>query len=423
MAAITYKFGVQSDVSPVDSASAEMTPRQAEAGGGLMGLGQGYSESDLGVDFADQLSVDIVNATHSGLEDMTWLRRAVEEALQGRGFRVEFEGREVKLVLLKPAPMIPAWNPPTSEELQRFSVLSWTSKMGTPSFSLPAGAPVMGGSCPGAAAGQTIVPVETLQRNAREVRSILGAPVRLVQAICQHCYAEGGQYSTALVQYAQVLRYAWTKEAVRDGSFSQIMDWAIKHADFALKDTVRKLEDGTTVPVRGERDGKKYFRLHDSGDFWSPEYIAAWKVVANLNPDVTFWAPSRVWANAKLREAVNLYNSMPPPGRAMNNLVIRPSAYHVNEAPPKNLGPGWAAGSTSFKDTLKPSQAPRLNLQAPYQWDCQAYTTDSDKVTCRDAMPPGGMSDADRGCRACWKYGQQDERGNTPGLTVNYTLH
>lgn len=805
MAAITFKFGVQSDISELDSAAGELEDEQPGLG---RGRGLGAVEADLMRDpfdasSGDALASDIINGTHSGLENMAWLRRTVEDALEGRGFHVEFHGREVKLVLNEPLPSIPAWNPPTKEGLRNFSLLSWTSKMGTPSFSLPAGSPKVGGACPGADAGQTIVPLNTLVHRAHEVKRMMGGrPVRLAEAICQHClagdtrvlvrgrglvrldelddgefdvwsglawrrtrlvaqgtrevallrttwgheitltpdhkvltddgmimaadlepgqvlraqipngpvfafaedaplptfdpgtryrtaletsypttwsaeigytlgallgdgtihyrdyptvsivgaaedravldrvsaavrswcatdgdvvvrdnlarahwrvkslvqffdvlgldkrpeisarrapasvwtasragvvgflqglfdtdgcasasdeklevslasvsegllrdvqlllgafgvrssicpyatsnreraadghhalyklsiggidalrtfaehvgfalprkqqklldalaarrdvvgratqprvasvaalrihvpvfdllnvgdehqflangitvsncYAEGGQYSTGQVQFAQVLRYAWTKQAIADGSFVDVMDWAVKNADFMLDGGWEKIE--TTDPETGEtrkerqrvdperveHDGTRglYFRLHDSGDYWSMPYIAAWREIADRNPDITFWSPSRVWAVRSLREAVNVYNT------PVRNLIIRPSAYHINEPPPSvdELGTGWSAGSCAFKDTKKPSQESRLGPNDPYQWDCQAYQTDNDKVTCRGAMAPDGQ----KGCRACWRFGRSDEHGRATGLVINYTLH
>lgn len=407
MAAITFKFGVQSDVNALESQlGAEPTPEEAS----LRGLGS------TGTDDA------ALAQSHAQIVSMAYLRRACEEVLQGRSISVSFEGRNVWLNLDQPLPQEPSWNPPTQVGLRRFKLLSWTSKMGTPSFSLPAGAPTMGGTCPGASGGQTIVPLTIRKKQMAEVERLTGRPVDPARAICQHCYAEGGQYSTGQVQYAQIIRYAWTEQAVRDGTFAQVMSWAIKNADYALegKGKTKLVDDNDAevfLPNRGERDGRKYFRLHDSGDFWSPEYVAAWKAVADDNLDVTFWAPSRCWAVSGMCLAINEINNPP------RNFVIRPSAYSINEPCPRDLGPGWAAGSTVYADAHKPAMGARLPEDAPYQWDCQAYQTDNDKVTCRDAMPPGGTSDADRGCRACWKYGFIDENGQEPGLIIDYTLH
>jgi len=420
MAAVTFKFGDQSQITPLDSASALITREQLvrvamRRKQGLTGYDERLPEGTV-----SELANQAVEASHAGLEHMVWLRKVVEEALVGNKITVAFEGREVLLYLEKPLPHVPAWNPPASKSVTKFSLLSWTSKMGTPSFSLPAGATAMGGSCPGANAGQTTTKKADAEHLAPLIsKKIGGWPVRLAQAICQRCYAEGGQYATGLVQFAQLVRYAWTKEAVSNGTFVPIMDWAVKNAEYHLdgKGTVKietVTEDGRVVTREihppAERDGNKYFRIHDSGDMYHVGYLAAWQEVARLNPEVTFWAPSRMWM-------------LPAYDRVMaenpTNLVVRPSAYHINEPPPRAMGKGWSAGSTSYKDVLKPpGKSPAgdklpagvAGPSKPYDWDCQAYNTESENVTCREAEAPDG----EVGCRACWKK---------PDLEINYTLH
>ncbi|AKF10021.1 hypothetical protein DB32_007170 [Sandaracinus amylolyticus] len=349
----------------------------------------------------------------------------MQRALVGNRITPVLDGRQVWLELEHALPTVPAWNPPAQENLRRFQLLSWTSKMGTPSFSLPAGAITMGGTCPGANAGQSVVPLSTLRRAARRVSEQIGAPVHFAQAICQHCYAEGGQYSTASVQYAQLVRLAFVSEMLTSregqGDLTALFDYAIKNANYYLDG-----RRGSLDPVegwrraRGERDCRRYFRLHDSGDFFSPGYLAIWKSVANLNPDVSFWAPSRVWVNEMLREAVNAVNGP----AEHSNLVIRPSAFHINEAAPdaRELGVGWAAGATTYKDSLKPD-GPRVMARGgrrpPYDWDCQAYDSANELASCREARAPDGRI----GCRACWTYGTRTPEGAPGGLAINYTLH
>lgn len=410
MAAITIKLGVQSDVNPLEHELA-----QEPAPSGIAGLGDLEPSSD-------PVAQAALAQSHAAIVNMAYLRRACEEVLEGRAIALSFEQGNVWLNLDRPLVEVgPAWNPSTNEHPKhsRFQLLSWTSKMGTPSFSIPAGAPSIGGACPGASGGQTLVPLSTRKKQMEEVEAILGVPVDPARAICQHCYAEGGQYSTGQVQYAQLMRFAWVQQAVADGTFAQVMSWAIKNANFYLDGRGRekaKDENGNDIFVsnRGERDGRRYFRIHDSGDFYAPEYLAAWKAVADDNPDVLFWAPTRIWAVRALRDAVNVINNPP------RNLILRPSAYSINEPCPGDLGPGWAAGSTVYADAQKPDQLSRRE-GPPYQWDCQAYQTDNDKVTCRDARFPGGGQTP--GCRACWKHGLEDEHGRAPGLVVNYTLH
>lgn len=815
MAAITFKFGVQSQITPLES-------RLANDDGALNGLGSAGVE---------KIEADIIAQTHTALWNMTYLRDACAKILQGRRITVESSGRNVWLVLDKPLPQAPEWNPPTQDGLRRFKLLSWTSKMGAPSFSLPAGAPSIGGSCPGAIGGQTLVPLSSRKKQMDVVKEVTGYAVEPAKAICQHCvtgdtkilvknrglvpieamvgqgdfevwsgkawrtthaistgikptwkvttnwgfttrvsedhefidakgekvevqaleegdalawapgespfpeaastnyrplvqehpnqlpdrcptewsdqvgvflgmivadgsisvddrgyryvslgkgadqreelaqvsswvrawtssseeiveipaeqqaavlrgvpaspatqaylrlhwktkslsnfvqfmgvdkadpgkqrvppsvwvashegargflrgyfgadgsvtvtpagkievsaaavsrdllqdvqlllhafgikstlcayeksnewraregyralyklginaiddvrrfdervgffakvkqdrltkylkanedrrgarrtpvvksvqptgieepvydlvdvgpeltfsgngmlhfdcYAEGGQYSTGQVQYAQLMRFAWVKMALEDGTFVPVMDWAVKNANYYLggkgkikTDELDENGDPIYVPVRGERDGQKYFRLHDSGDFFSVAYIEAWRRVAELNPDVIFWAPSRLWAlGPKMIAEVNRINT------PLRNLVIRPSAYQINERnlvtashgarfprnPLKRLGTGWAAGTTVYGDNVVPKDmnGDVIEPNEAFDWDCKAYQTDNDKVTCRDARAPDGQI----GCRACWKHatsGVRDADGSR-GVVVNYTLH
>jgi hypothetical protein len=242
---------------------------------------------------------------------------------------------------------------------------------------------------------------------------VIGKPVRLQQAICQYCYAEGGQYSTGQVQFAQVLRFVWCRDALRVGdrlwspfdgteppptavAWLDAMSYAIEHADYLNEGGHRG-----KIDYPPERHPGRYFRIHDSGDFWGPGYIWLWKQLANRFADITFWAPSRYWAVS--RQAIDHVNQINSPAQ---NLIIRPSAYHVNEAPPRDLGPGWVRGSTAFAIDEKQHGAAR----GDFSWDCQTYAVEDEKHTCRHALAPDG----EIGCRACWRHVERE---------VNYTLH
>lgn len=398
----------------------------------LQALGRTAPSEEATIFEIGELTAAALNATHAGLMTTAAIRQSVEQALVGRSYRVQARDlrgakpNEVFIILDGPIglpdgfstddPRFPVapWSPPASPNARQFSLLSWTSKMGAPSFSLPAGPVVLGGACPGANAGQSIVPVQTLRSAARHVHARLGKPVRLQQAICQYCYAEGGQYSIGQVQFAQVLRFIWTRDALRMpegglwsplnpdhgpppasvGHWLEAMAYAIDHADY-------KLNGGKVgkIDYPAERHPGRYFRIHDSGDFFAPGYVWMWVQLAHRFPDISFWAPSRYWATGHGVEEVNQINNAP-------NLVIRPSAYHVNEHPPRNLGPGWAAGSTAFALDQKPQGA----AAGDFQWDCQTYAVDDQKHTCRHAEGFDGAP----GCRACWR---------APQAEVNYTLH
>jgi len=379
---------------------------------------------------------------HAGLLGMVFVREAVFDSLKDLQFIVRpgnAEGKDTKkvfLVLDRPIGPGPAWNPATNPDVSQYKLLSWTSKMNAPSWSLPAGAPQIGGACPGAVAGQSVVPEKALDAGARLVNIGLGrpanTPVNLAQAICEHCYATGGQYSTGQVQFAQILRFLWARQAINfhlpNGStaFVEAMVYAIDNADYKLNGgTVQGEGAEATQDLPPEPTGRRFFRIHDSGDFFEEEYLRQWKMIADRLPDITFWAPSRIWATSWGTAAVNKINRDP------RNLIIRPSAYEVNEPGPVDLGPGWAGpttviavsqnlGMTPERERYVYEHAhrfpPKLTGPDPrYTWNCQAYATDDAKHTCRKAVAPPGLGDANgKGCRACWI---------APTEIVNYSLH
>lgn len=404
--------------------------------------------STLGEDAPSCPSPSAVLAdAHAGLLGLVFVRDAVREMMQGLEFVVkpgdaqDKDRRNIYMVLDRPSGRGPLWNPLSNPSVQQYNLLSWTSKMNAPSWSLPAGAPEIGGTCPGATAGQSVVPVGKLNRSAKYVNRGLGrpddAPVNLAQSICEQCYATGGQYSTGNVQFAQILRALWARQAINvvvDGpygpstAFIETMVYAIDNTDYrlnggAIKQNKETGEEQQKLPA--EPTGRRFFRIHDSGDFFSTEYLRQWKMIADRLPDITFWAPSRIWATSDGTRAVNEINGDP------RNFIIRPSAYEVNEAGPVDLGPGWAAATTVISPKQNLGMAPELEeyvfgvsdrvqptMTGPdprYDWNCQAYAVDDKNHTCRKAVAPPGYGGPDgKGCRACWLV---------PSERVNYTLH
>jgi hypothetical protein len=243
-----------------------------------------------------------------------------------------------------------------------------------------------------------------------------------------------------MIQFRQVLNQLWVRDALQNDTFVETMDYAVKNANYLL--------DGGTHPddssddkvvYRGERHPGRYFRLHDSGDFLNVDYLRAWKEVANRNPDIMFWAPSRIWATSWGGHAVNEINT-PMPDGSPSNLVIRASAFMINEpaprllTPPKGMGSGWGAGTTVFEASHKLPGGPgfwdRPLYETPYQWDCQTYAV-SKKIdgaaaeksaSCRNVPGVDGVT----GCRACWRLGNSGATIDGvafPPAEVNYTLH
>jgi hypothetical protein len=264
------------------------------------------------------------------------------------------------------------------------------------------------------------------------VESITHKPVILADAICERCYATGGNYAYGSMVLAQAVREMWARAALKDGTFVDTMSWAVANADYMLQGgTVGSGKDKVAYDI--ERYPGRYFRIHDSGDFFSRSYLEAWKAVANnfkgKDNRITFWAPTRVWATDWGIKAVEDLNS-----DKNTNLIIRPSTYHINEGLPDNLGPGFAQWSVCWskkvKDRLlmfpgrsktgnagtpRPAMPPVTSV--PFGWDCQAYAVDDEAHSCRNARGPtntGGGATEDLGCRACWVK---------PNTSINYTEH
>jgi hypothetical protein len=181
------------------------------------------------------------------------------------------------------------------------------------------------------------------------------------------------------VQFAQVLRYIWTRESMRTDegieAWVEAMVYAVDNAKYMLEGG----KFGKTHYLPERFDGR-FFRIHDSGDFFSRQYLAAWKAIADALPDITFWAPSRYWATGNGIEQVNEINGDP------RNLIIRPSAYHTNEPPPRDLGPGWATGSAVFGSVgdheLTVQQAAAGSDYGAFNWECQAPPTAKRAAAC-----------------------------------------
>jgi len=80
----------------------------------------------------------------------------------------------------------------------------------------------------------------------------------------KYCYAKKGNYT----RYPKNMEIREQKYKIsKQDNFVQLMDKEIK--------SYRKID---------------YIRLHDSGDFYSPEYLKKWIDIANKNPKVKFYA-------------------------------------------------------------------------------------------------------------------------------------
>jgi len=259
----------------------------------------------------------------------------------------------------------------TSSPIWSAGLFSDTTKMKAPSFSLPAGLPSAGGTCPAS--------------------KLDGEPDKVF--ICHDCYATKGGYQWPRNVALSLIRRDWTISAVRDSSFAPGM--------------IASIETILERP-HDPRWDSRYFRVHDSGDFMgSAAYVRAWNTVAaHFVKRIIFWAPTRDWVffPDQAQTARKYGNVRPNPDLAAAmrerpaNFVIRPSALQVGDAPPVVHG---LDGGTSV-DT--PSIHAAFTTCGPaakgHQCSCPAYER---SVNCQSA-----------GCRTCWIF---------PKRQVGYKQH
>lgn len=254
--------------------------------------------------------------------------------------------------------------------LTRASLLTGTTKMVCPSFSLPAGpAGKLGGTC--------------LQANNQR---LIEEPALY---ICRSCYATKGNYLYTNMQLAQGVRKRWIQLQLKAGADALAEAFLVALQDYRSKRRVVEVAD------RRLTIDQSYFRIHDSGDvYWAgDDYYLFWLKMAWLLPDVYFWMPTRDHHVARFHQLVQ---DAPPP----SNLTVRPSALHFQDEPP--VVDGFAAGSTSAYNDL-------ADIAIDADFDCPAYAG-AKAHTCLNGPGPDGES----ACRACWTH---------PHLSINYAPH
>jgi hypothetical protein len=247
------------------------------------------------------------------------------------------------------------------------SLFTWTTKMSCPSFSLPAGPQAMGGTCPGS------MPADIKKDGSYEEFSPpLSEVANGHPFICSICYAGKGNYMMyPSVSISQVIHKLWVDMALKDGTFVDSVVSAIESIQDPAVEKVLKMK----------ATSGKFFRIHDSGDFFSQKYYQSWCQICEALPQIKFWAPTRVWVFEYWRD---VFAENPPP----ENLALRPSGLML-DMPPPDID-GLDAGTTShigkFGSGVK---------------DCPAYMSKT-------------RSCASAGCRTCW---------TEPNRPVNYWTH
>lgn len=219
--------------------------------------------------------------------------------------------------------------------IRRSPYLSTPAKMPGWSFNLPAGR-----ACPA----------------ARLANKKLGD-----QSGCHSCYALTGNYLRPTVRSAQERRFKFVLDSLaNDGGDTFV---------YTMIAEIRRC-----VAI-----GDPYFRIHDSGDFFSPAYAECWYRICAAIPEVHFWAPTREWSRPLMLPALRKLASLP-------NVAIRPSALGVTDAPPVVLG--LHAGTNIIPEF---TAGPVCPATGPGDHTCDAH-----------------------GCRSCWLKKDQP---------VHYVVH
>jgi hypothetical protein len=184
--------------------------------------------------------------------------------------------------------------------------------------------------------------------------------------ICGNCYATKGSYTQyPSVKKAQRARFEWVRECLK--------------TDTGTDSFVSTMVETIT------RTGNPYFRVHDSGDLFSPAYVWAWVRITQALPGIRFWFPTRSWrplTMTKISPATKIAWELALLALAAEpNVTVRPSALFFNAPAP--VIPGLSAGSTAADDG---------------SFTCPASKQDNE---CRD-------------CRACW---------DAPTMPISYRAH
>jgi hypothetical protein len=209
------------------------------------------------------------------------------------------------------------------------SILSSPSKMPCASFNLPAMV-----ACPA----------------AKLSIKMLGS-----KALCVNCYAMKGRYAFANVKNAQKSRLEFVNENLENGVFVKTMIEVIAKA---TKKTTNRIVSNL-------------FRVHDSGDLFSTEYIKAWIKICQALPNIKFWFPTREWI--RMSDELKELASLP-------NVALRPSALSLGDKAPSIIN--FSSGTTVLESE---EQAKKLGCYL-----CPA-TKKGNPKTCKE-----------NGCQACF---------------------
>jgi len=133
---------------------------------------------------------------------------------------------------------------------------------------------------------------------------------------CNDCYAQKGSYLRWSTAVAQKQRTNWTISTLNTPEGKT--EWLL-----VMKRAIKWATKDRKVP---------YFRIHDSGDFFSDTYIECWIEIVKEFPDVLFWSPTSAYPEDSHENATEVLESMMPLLKefaAQPNVILRGSCREV----------------------------------------------------------------------------------------------
>ena len=142
------------------------------------------------------------------------------------------------------------------------------------------------------------------------------------------CYAKMGNYNNPDVQTRQKKNYNLS----RSDEFVPIMISSIQQYKSMVSRTYRALA----------------FRIHDAGDFYSPEYLMKWDAIMKAHPDVQFYAYTKMVSMIKAYERGPYFIPIYSIGGVEDHLIDRQKDRHSRVF--KNLEDLKASGYVDASD-------------------------------------------------------------------------
>jgi hypothetical protein len=134
--------------------------------------------------------------------------------------------------------------------------------------------------------------------------------------ICKKCYGRKGHYQYSSVKNCHARRLESSK-----------LDSFVLRMAFEISSLLPNYDDKNL-----------YFRIHDTGDFYSVEYIEKWISIVKsieeirkffeIKSKVLFWVPTKIWYLPQMLDSLKKLNSF-------ENVSVRPSAMNINDSAPK----------------------------------------------------------------------------------------